>query len=124
MLYKMLAIEATYLENPKMFSHKPKQLFVTQSRVLAAKVKEYYTSLALTLGEAKKARDVVSESVAVKNHGDAVLREGVDEDDLPHQLPKLYSELEEKHFPLFLSFDQVFHGSLKRLPANLCIQAL
>jgi hypothetical protein len=109
MLYKMLAVEATYLENKDSFTRRPRQLFVTQSRVLAARVKEYYDSLALTLGKVKKGGPGnESEPETVKNRGDDVLLAGgMDDDGLPHRLPRRFDELEEKDFPLFLSFDQV-----------------
>lgn len=113
MLYKMLSVEATYLDNPDLFNRRrPKQLFVTQSRVLAARVKEYYDSIALTLGKVRKVVDVSSSSTPEKRGGDALLREGLDDDDLPHRLPRSFADLEEHHFPLFLSFDQVMLSSL------------
>jgi hypothetical protein len=110
MIYKMLAVEATYIDSPEMCLHRPKQLFVTQSRVLAARVKEYYESLKLTIGKSKKSRSeslVESASGRLKKSGDAAMLGGVDDDDLPHRLPKSFDELEETNFPLFLSFDQV-----------------
>lgn len=80
---------------------KPRQVFVTQSRVLAQRVQEYYQNL-------------VSAASSTSSHGaeqaqdeEHVLADLDDEDASAFGLPPKYSMLEEKHFPLFLTYDQV-----------------
>jgi hypothetical protein len=80
---------------------KPRQVFVTQSRVLAQRVQEYYQNLvrssSATLGKmAKPAED--------EEH---ILADLDDEDAGAFGLPQKYSMLEDKHFPLFVTYDQV-----------------
>ena len=48
MLFKMLGIEHAWKQLPDMWD-KPHQIFVTQSRVLATKVEEYFSKLMLSL---------------------------------------------------------------------------
>jgi ethanolamine utilization protein EutQ (cupin superfamily) len=79
---------------------KPRQVFVTQSRVLAQRVQEYYQNLvsasSTNLSHSQKAQD--------EEH---VLADLDDEDAGAFGLPAKYSMLEDKHFPLFLTYDQV-----------------
>ena len=48
MLFKMLGVECVWKRFPDMWN-KPRQIFVTQSRVLATKVEEYFSKLMLSL---------------------------------------------------------------------------
>jgi hypothetical protein len=106
MLFKILAVELNYMASPESFGRRPRQLFVTQSRVLAARVQEYYDNLSLPF----KQRGPDSPG----DNGDrtpasasSTFRLEVDPSGLPDKLPETFSALDEKHFPLFLSFDQV-----------------
>ena len=84
---------------------KPRQLFVTQSQMLATNVKTYYQKLwapyvADPRGDAsKKAARADTEADLLVDHAE----EAVFNDSLPDR----YSELKGEHFPLFLSFDHV-----------------
>ena len=52
MIFKMLGIERTWEQNKEIFEStmsRPRQLFVTQSKVLAEKVAEYYANLSQSL---------------------------------------------------------------------------
>ena len=105
MLFKMLAIQRTWKRHPDMGT-KPRQVFVTQSRVLASKVKEYFAKLMSSLEAAayspeelrKREKDVEQEI------------EYVDQDDNQQwrsDLPDRFSELADENFPLFVTYDWV-----------------
>ena len=105
MLFKMLGIERAWKQFSDMCD-KPRQIFVTQSRVLATMVEEYFSKLLLSLEAAenspeefrKKGKDVEKEM------------EFIDLDDIDQwrpDLPRKFSELEDKNFPLFITYDQV-----------------
>jgi len=108
MLFKMLGLERAW-EFRRESMPKPRQIFVTQSRVLAGKVEEYFTKLLESLSTAGSSpKDLVKAAEAKK-----LLREDdvlVDVDDEPEwrsDLPSSYLQLRDEHFPLFLTFDRV-----------------
>lgn len=82
---------------------KLRQVFVTQSPVLASKVRTYYTSLITTIAST----NITPEEAEERGQ----IAEAADLDDLEADsagragLPKRFSELEDHHFPLFLSYD-------------------
>lgn len=80
---------------------KPRQVFVTQSRVLAQRVQEYYRNL---VSAASSTPSRGTEQAQDEEH---VLADLDDEDASAFGLPSKYSKLEDKHFPLFLTYDQV-----------------
>ncbi|KAF8594569.1 hypothetical protein BDV93DRAFT_549191 [Ceratobasidium sp. AG-I] len=97
-LFKMIGIEKLFEQMEELA--RPRQVFVTQSRVLAQRVREYYQNL-------------VSAASSTSSHGDEqvqeeehVLADLDDEDASAFGLPPKYSMLEDKHFPLFLTYDQ------------------
>ena len=103
MLFKMLGIQRIW----KQMGSKPRQVFVTQSRVLATKVEEYFNKLMSSHEAAEcsprelreRERDVEEEI------------EYIDQDDNRQwrsDLPEKFSELEDKHFPLFITYDRVW----------------
>ncbi|KAG1862479.1 P-loop containing nucleoside triphosphate hydrolase protein [Suillus tomentosus] len=102
MLFKILDIQRAW-EMSDM--PKPRQIFVTKSRVLATKVEEYFTKL---LGSLALAGYTLQELARMKAKS---VQEGlVDLDDLPESqknIPMKYSELEDQHFPLFVTFDRL-----------------
>ena len=115
----MLGIERTYdsmretmLEN---FS-KPRQIFVTQSRVLAEKVEEYFAKLSESHAAAQRTAE---QSVQLAESKLTSQDQGlVDRDEEQYHrgdLPKSYGDLRDEHFPLFLTFDHVclFNPPLK-----------
>ncbi|KAJ7843035.1 hypothetical protein B0H13DRAFT_2364932 [Mycena leptocephala] len=100
MLYKMLLIEASSeLSTPE--TRKSRQLFVTQSRMLADKVREYFAKL---LGGYQPS--AISENFKAARRADRALVD-VEESDWRTDLPKKYSDLQDTDFPLFVSFDQL-----------------
>ncbi|KAG2070632.1 hypothetical protein BDR04DRAFT_1076404 [Suillus decipiens] len=104
MLFKILGIQRAW-EMSTVDMPKPRQIFVTKSKVLATKVEEYFTKLLESLALAGY---TLQELAKMKAHN---VQEGlVDLDDLPESLtniPTKYSELEDKHFPLFVTFDRL-----------------
>ena len=105
MLYKMLAIERTWQQSPGV-GRKPRQVFITQSRVLAVKAEEHFTEL-------------MSSFIAIVYSPDELRTMGkdaeqeiefVDQDDdnqWRSDLPERFSELSDQHFPLFITYDRV-----------------
>ncbi|KAG2091484.1 uncharacterized protein F5147DRAFT_822994 [Suillus discolor] len=104
MLFKILGIQRAW-EMSAVDMPKPRQIFVTKSRVLATKVEEYFTKLLESLALAGYTLEELAKMKAQS------VQEGlVDLDDLPDSqmnIPMKYSELEDKHFPLFVTFDRL-----------------
>ena len=88
---------------------KPRQLFVTQSRMLAEKVEEYFSKLMESLAMASKSLQELAD--IAKNRQVQQEQEGLvdldDEDNWRNDLPDRFSLLEDKHFPLFITFEKV-----------------
>ncbi|OSX68102.1 hypothetical protein POSPLADRAFT_1165650 [Postia placenta MAD-698-R-SB12] len=108
MLFKMLGIERSFqlMQNDAM--HRPRQMFVTQSRVLAEKVKEFFMKLHESLLSADKSPEEIKAIVAARQARQA--RGLVDQDeeiDWRGDLPKRFSDLKDEHFPMFVTYHQV-----------------
>ncbi|KIJ21330.1 hypothetical protein PAXINDRAFT_164864 [Paxillus involutus ATCC 200175] len=107
MLFKMLGIQRAW-ETQGSGMPKPRQIFVTKSRFLATKVEEYFKKLleSLALGGYS-----LEELKKLKARNTEVAEAGlVDLDDVPEDqssIPRKYCALEEKHFPLFVTFDKL-----------------
>ncbi|KAF8594570.1 P-loop containing nucleoside triphosphate hydrolase protein [Ceratobasidium sp. AG-I] len=97
-LFKMIGIEKLYEQMEDVA--KPRQVFVTQSRVLAQRVQEYYQNLVT-------AASSTSQGAEQPQDEEHVLADLDDEDASAFGLPPRYSMLEDKHFPLFLTYDQL-----------------
>jgi hypothetical protein len=111
MLFKMLGMEQASEDLVAQHDggiHRPRQLFVTQSRVLAEKVQDYYEKLMMSHAAAKRTTE---ESLKLASKQHERQEQGLvdrDEEEFHHgTLPKQFSELQDDHFPLFLTFDQV-----------------
>ncbi|PBL01521.1 hypothetical protein ARMGADRAFT_984178 [Armillaria gallica] len=117
MLFKMLLVERTFRlmasELPR-----PRQVFVTKSRMLAKKVQEYFAKLAGSLAMASHSPADVP--TAPQYQADLGMVDADDIVDWRTDLPAKYSELEEKHFPLFITFD----GLCDMLEADIGAQTL
>ncbi|KAJ7836348.1 hypothetical protein B0H14DRAFT_2794293 [Mycena olivaceomarginata] len=105
MLYKMLLVEADYelsLKEESQATPKRRQLFVTQSRILAEKVEEHFSKLSAgyqlssIMDHAGKAKASAFALVDID-----------DELNWRSDLPKRYSDLRDEHFPLFVTFDRL-----------------
>ena len=108
MLFKMLGIENSWQQNRELRPNRPRQLFVTQSRMLADKVEEYFIKLLQSLVLASKTEGGISELLErQKNREEAGL---VDQDEATNwreDLPRRFSDLQDAHFPMFITFDKV-----------------
>jgi hypothetical protein len=114
MLFKMLGIQRAY-EQCKDTMQKPRQIFVTQSRVLALKVEEYFTKLLESLSTGQKTKEELAIMIKFKrqqqNQQDKSLIDVDDDQNWRQDLPSKYSELRDEQFPLFLTFDRVLQFS-------------
>jgi hypothetical protein len=101
----MLGIERTWRQFPDMWA-KPRQIFVTQSRVLATKVEEYFLKLRLSVEAASYSpRELREMSNDAEKEMDLI-----DLDDVAQwrsDLPMKFSQLAEEHFPLFITYERV-----------------
>jgi hypothetical protein len=108
MLFKMLGIENFWQKNRELRPERPRQLFVTQSRMLADKVEEYFIKLLQALVLESQTEGGISDLLErQKNREEAGL---VDQDDALNwreDLPCRFSELQDSHFPMFVTFDKV-----------------
>jgi len=104
----MLGIERAYATR-KDTMHRPRQIFVTQSRVLAGKVEEYFAKLLDSLATAERTKEELAQ--IVKSNRQKQEEGGLIDVDDDHNwradLPQKYSELRDEHFPLFVTFDRV-----------------
>ena len=112
MLFKMLAQEhfwqQSHEQSRELITTRPRQLFVTQSRVLADKVEEYFTKLLQSLSRSSSVKvDVSTLLERTKNREGASLVDHDEVDQLRNDLPKKFSDLTDDHFPLFVTFDKV-----------------
>ncbi|KAH9921295.1 uncharacterized protein B0H18DRAFT_880310 [Fomitopsis serialis] len=107
MLFKILGIERSW-NAQKDTSAKPRQMFVTQSRVLADKVQDYYSKLHDSLSSADKQPEELRELALTRAaRQDQGLVDRDEEIERRADLPKRYSELGDEHFPMFITFDQL-----------------
>ncbi|KAG2034294.1 hypothetical protein BDR03DRAFT_1093813 [Suillus americanus] len=102
MLFKILGIQRAW-ELSATDMPKPRQIFVTKSRMLATNVEEYFTRLLESLALAGHTLPEIAKLKAQSIENDLI-----DPDDAPEMnIPARYSQLEDKHFPLFVTFDQL-----------------
>ena len=106
MLFKILAIQRAWERVPD--TPKPRQLFVTKSPILAAKVEECFTNLVDSLALAGCSEEDLRRLKSCK--GAKKLRsmiDPLDALDCRPGMPQKYSGLGDHDFPLFITFDQV-----------------
>ncbi|TFK38653.1 hypothetical protein BDQ12DRAFT_630422 [Crucibulum laeve] len=109
MLFKMLWIERAYMSRVDDSVHRPRQVFVTKSRVLADKVAEYFLKLVNSLhtitlspAEMKELANVQRFQRSRRSLTD------IDEDATwRSDLPKRFSQLSDEHFPLIITSDNL-----------------
>lgn len=124
MLLKMLGIQRAWELCPEM-GQKPRQVFVTQSQVLAAKVEEYFVKLVSTFEaaarspEEKHMTDTNTEQVIdLPEQGDELIGQDYKER-WRTSLPERFSKLLDEHFPLFITYDQVIASLSSKRPISL-----
>ncbi|KAF8895020.1 hypothetical protein CPB84DRAFT_1782432 [Gymnopilus junonius] len=108
MMFKMLGIERAYAMR-KDSMQKPRQIFVTQSRVLAGKVEEYFSKLLDSLATAEKSKEELAQLIKMRKQqkDDEGLIDIDDDQNWRNDLPQKFSELRDENFPLFLTFDRL-----------------
>jgi hypothetical protein len=105
MLFKMLGIQRTWQQYPDM-GPKPRQVFITQSRILATKVEEYFAKLMWALeASAYSPEELRMMDKEIEQEIDFVDQD--DNDQWRSDLPERFSELLDEHFPLFITYDRV-----------------
>lgn len=107
MLFKMLRIESKWASSVDL--PKPRQLFVTQSRVLAGKVEEYFSKLMESHVTAFHTPRELAKLGRTK-HAQQEEKLLLDADDVMNwrdDLPERFSQLKDSHFPLFITYDKV-----------------
>ena len=106
-MFKMLLIDRTHQIAAKDLA-KPRQLFVTQSRVLAMKVQEYFSRLTNSLSISSSSVRQLHELQDVRTSTADI--DLIDADDIVNwrsDLPARFSELTDGHFPVITTVDQV-----------------
>ncbi len=114
-MFKMLGLERSYdiyvqglqstIVPPKL-----RQMFITQSPHLASKVRKYFDKLQGTFAAAQRTPTESLKLAEVERPPEADFTFLHDASDNAYglgSLPKRFSELQDDHFPLFLTFDQV-----------------
>lgn len=94
MLFKIFGIQKAWEEYRDVLP-KPRQVFVTQSRMLAEKVEEYYSNMSTT-----SAAHMRQQAHGTLTNSDEVMYRRGD-------LPQSFGELKDEHFPLIVTFDHV-----------------
>ena len=120
MVFKILGIERTYdTSSFRGAMSRPRQLFVTQSQVLAKKVEEYYAKLHQSHATAHLSLAQLQE-MASKSRTQRERMVDEDEEILyTSTLPRRWGALDDSHFPLFLTFG---HVSFSVMPSvSACI---
>ncbi|KAG2023676.1 hypothetical protein CC2G_001306 [Coprinopsis cinerea AmutBmut pab1-1] len=121
MLFKMLGLERTFTTQIAHGESKPRQLFVTKSRVLASKVEEYFMKLMASLQAGSKSDDELRDlALQAQVEPTSPVDGGLyhQDDDVRWQLPKKYSLLQDEHFPLFLTFEKLAELIIADLVSN------
>jgi hypothetical protein len=103
MLFKILGIQQSWDAHPDMMS-RPRQIFVTQSRVLASKVEAHFSKLMESHSMRYKTVEEVQHLV---RKGVKALVDEDEEEIWESVLPARFSELQDSHFPLFVTYDRV-----------------
>lgn len=107
MLFKMYLIEKAYYLNTEGLK-RPRQIFVTKSRVLAKKVAEHFDKFLTSLASTGNIPSTLANLPHLRTSAkDETLRAEDDYGLSSFNIPEKYSQLEDQHFPLFVTFDQV-----------------
>ncbi|KAF8491287.1 hypothetical protein JB92DRAFT_2753228 [Gautieria morchelliformis] len=110
MNYEMLRMQQATQKVAVLPGRPLRQLFVTQSRILVGRVQEYFMKMMMSHTAGHKTPQEL-ERLAQRNQ---LVKQGEempdldDEDEERADLPKKFSELEDHHFPLFLTVDQLY----------------
>ena len=112
MLFKMLGIERAYSMFSEDLAH-PRQVFITQSRVLVQKVEELFFKYLESLNAGSSGNQNTFQRIRDRDVDDGFRIDENDNEEWRSDLPRRYSELEDNHFPLFITFDSVSFIGMK-----------
>ncbi|KAF8972584.1 hypothetical protein BDZ97DRAFT_1752471 [Flammula alnicola] len=125
MLFKMLLIERAYQMSSE--STRPRQIFVTKSRVLAKKVEEHFVMYLASLASASHiTKEMRSPRLERVDDDDENLRNEEDNDKWRNDLPPRFSQLEDRHFPLFVTFDRLcamVEADIEQVRQDTCFES-
>ena len=102
----MLGIERAHSMFSEDLAH-PRQVFITQSRVLVGKVEEHFFKYLESLNAGSSGHQNTYQNIRNRNADDEFLIDEDDNEEWRSDLPPRYSKLEDRHFPLFITFDAV-----------------
>jgi hypothetical protein len=115
-VFKIFGIERAW-QNQGCIGARPRQLFITKSRLLAEKVERDYVSLLYSLSTGPDAPLYVRERIQRWNsRRKKVIFNSDDTESKREDLPEKFSELLDDHFPLFLTMDTVSTALLMNAP--------
>jgi len=116
MLFKMLGIHRTW-QQYRNVGPKPRQVFITQSRVLATKVQKYFAKLMSSL-EVPESSPGGLRTIGMEAEPETNLVDLDDDKNWRSDLPERFSELLDDHFPLFITYDRVRISSSPKCPIS------
>jgi hypothetical protein len=106
-VFKIFGIERAW-QNRGSVGPRPRQMFITKSQLLANKVEHDYVNLLFSLSSGPDTPKYVRERI---QHWNERKRNNVlDPDEVEgtrDDLPEKFSELQDNHFPLFITVDSV-----------------
>jgi hypothetical protein len=106
-VFKIFGIERAW-QNQGCVGPRPRQLFITKSRLLSEKVERDYVSLLYSLSTGPDAPLYVRERIQRWNSRRKKMIFNPDDTEAKRDdLPKKFSELRDSDFPLFLTMDTV-----------------
>jgi hypothetical protein len=117
-VFKIFGIERAW-QNQGCVGPRPRQLFITKSRLLAEKVERDYVSLLYSLSTGPDAPLYVRDRIQRWNsRRKKVIFNPDDTEGEREDLPEKFSELRDSHFPLFLTMDTVGTALPKKIPGT------
>ena len=114
MLFKMLGIERAYSMFSKDLAH-PRQVFITKSRVLVGMVEKRFFKYLESLNAGSSGHQNTLQRIRNLdiNRGDEYIIHDNDNEEWHSDLPQRFSELDDNHFPLFITFDAVSSSGIE-----------
>ncbi|KAH9017008.1 hypothetical protein EDB85DRAFT_2017856 [Lactarius pseudohatsudake] len=107
-VFKIFGIERAW-QNRGSLGPRPRQLFITKSQLLANKVEHDYTDLLFSLSAGPEMPQYVRERI---QHWNSRRRNKIldldDAEGTRDDLPEKFSELQDSHFPLFITVDTLW----------------
>ncbi|KAI0297514.1 hypothetical protein B0F90DRAFT_1819254 [Multifurca ochricompacta] len=107
-VFKIFGIERAW-QNQGSVGPRPRQLFITKSRLLAEKVEQEYINLLFSLSADRETPQYVRAHVERWNSRRKMsIFDQNDADDKRNDLPETFSQLNDSYFPLFITMDTLY----------------